>query len=129
MSWKKFPSQGLTSLSNTATLTDVWVPRWSNTFGTDILPTETPVLLSGLPQDDKENLLEDDEEENVYVFFVDGVFLDKKNKKVILFLLSLRIKGSDDATSGKIFLTPEMVNAQFNIPDIYEARERHFKEE
>ena len=59
MTWKKFPSQGLTSLSNTATLTDVWVPRWSNTFGTDILPTDTPVLLTGLPEDDKKNLLED----------------------------------------------------------------------
>ena len=28
MSWRKFPSQGLTSLSNTPTLTNVWVPRW-----------------------------------------------------------------------------------------------------
>jgi hypothetical protein len=59
MTWKKFPSQGLTTLSNTPTLTDVWVPRWSNTFGTDILPIETPPLLAGLPEDDKENLLED----------------------------------------------------------------------
>jgi hypothetical protein len=59
MTWKKFPSQGLTTLSNTPTLTDVWVPRWSNTFGTDILPIETPPLLAGLPEDDKENLLEE----------------------------------------------------------------------
>lgn len=28
MGWKKFPSQGLTSLANTPTLTSVWVPRW-----------------------------------------------------------------------------------------------------
>jgi hypothetical protein len=28
MTWKKFPSQGLTSLSLTPTLTNVWVPRW-----------------------------------------------------------------------------------------------------
>ena len=29
MGWKKFPSQGLTSLANIPTLTNVWVPRWS----------------------------------------------------------------------------------------------------
>ena len=59
MSWKKFPSQGLISLSNTPTLTDVWVPRWSNAFGTDLMPDETPPLLAGLPEDDKENLLDE----------------------------------------------------------------------
>ena len=60
MSWKKFPSQGLISLSNTPTLTDVWVPRWSNTlFSNDLLPEETPNLLTGLPAEDKANLLDD----------------------------------------------------------------------
>lgn len=59
MGWKKFPSQGLLSLSNTLTLTDVWVPRWSNTFGQDVLPIETPPLLTGLPEDDKEYLLDE----------------------------------------------------------------------
>lgn len=59
MLWKKFPSQGLLSLSNTPTLTDVWVPRWSDTFGSDLMPFETPDLLSGLPADDKENLIDD----------------------------------------------------------------------
>lgn len=59
MSWKKFPSQGLTSLSNTPTLTDVWVPRWSNVFGTELLPLETPPLLANLPEDDKDNLFEE----------------------------------------------------------------------
>lgn len=59
MSWKKFPSQSLTSLSSIFTLTDIWVPRWSNTFGNDIMTIETPDLLSSLPDDDKENLLED----------------------------------------------------------------------
>jgi hypothetical protein len=58
MSWKKFPSQGLISLSNTPTLTDVWVPRWSNEFGIDILPIETPAILSGIPEDDKPNILD-----------------------------------------------------------------------
>lgn len=55
-SWKKFPSQGLQSLANTPTLTDVWIPRWTNTFGTDLLPLETPPLLTGLPEDDKQDL-------------------------------------------------------------------------
>lgn len=60
MSWKKFPSQGLISLSNTPTLTDVWVPRWSNTlFSNDLLPDEAPDLLAGLPVEDKNNLLDD----------------------------------------------------------------------
>ena len=56
MSWKKFPSQALQSLANTPTLTDVWVPRWTNTFGTDIMPLQTPPLLTGLPVDDKQDL-------------------------------------------------------------------------
>lgn len=60
MSWKKFPSQGLISLSNTPTLTDVWVPRWSNTlFSNDLLPDETPNLLTGLSIEDKNSLLDD----------------------------------------------------------------------
>ncbi len=60
MSWKKFPSQGLISLSNTPTLTDVWVPRWSNSlFSNDLIPVEAPPLLEGLPIDDKENLLDE----------------------------------------------------------------------
>lgn len=60
MSWKKFPSQGLISLSNTPTLTDVWVPRWSNTlFSNDLLPDEAPNLLTGLSIEDKNSLLDD----------------------------------------------------------------------
>lgn len=99
MTWKKFPSQGLTSLStNAATLTDVWVPRWSNdVFGKDILPDETPTLLTGLPLDDKEDLLDDEADEQ--------------------------------SGNLKIFLTPEMVNAQFNLPGIFETREKNAKEE
>ena len=95
MGWKKFPSQGLTSLSNTPTLTDVWVPRWSNTFGTDIIPIETPPLLSGLPLDDKECLPDENESQ------VD-----------------------EPIRSKKISLTSDMVNVQFNLPDIFEAREK-----
>lgn len=60
MPWKKFASQALQSLANTATLTDVWVPRWTNTFGSDIMPLDTPPLLTGLPLDDKQDLGIDD---------------------------------------------------------------------
>ena len=57
MSWKKFPSQSLISLSITPTITDVWVPRWSTSFEENIVPLETPNLLSGLPEDDKHNMI------------------------------------------------------------------------
>jgi hypothetical protein len=59
MNWKKFPVQSLVSLSNTPTLSEVWVPRLTNIFCNDVLSTETPQLLDGLPADDKENLLDD----------------------------------------------------------------------
>jgi len=59
MSWKKFPSQGLTSLANTPTLTNVWVPRWDDTFSNELLPTAVPPLFDGLPPDDAENLVEE----------------------------------------------------------------------
>ncbi|XP_061186055.1 cilia- and flagella-associated protein 221-like [Saccostrea echinata] len=63
MGWKKFPSQGLTSLANTPTLTSVWVPRWDDQFGSDLLPEEVPVLLDQLPEDDRQNI-EEEENEN-----------------------------------------------------------------
>lgn len=61
MSWKKFPSQGLTSLSNTPTLTNVWVPRWDDTFSKDLLPLSAPPLFDGLPADETGVLLEGSE--------------------------------------------------------------------
>ncbi|XP_076466697.1 LOW QUALITY PROTEIN: cilia- and flagella-associated protein 221-like [Babylonia areolata] len=59
MSWKKFPSQGLTSLANIPTLTNVWVPRWDDNFSTELLPTTVPHLFDGLPADDADNLVEE----------------------------------------------------------------------
>lgn len=71
MSWKKFASQGLQSLANTPTLTDVWVPRWTNTFGVDVLPLDTPPLLAGLPLDDKQDLNTDvDSASSTYALFL-----------------------------------------------------------
>ncbi|KAF6023804.1 CFAP221 [Bugula neritina] len=52
MTWKKFPSQGLTSLSNVPTLSNVWVPRWNDPFSDDLLPLEVPSLQSGLAEED-----------------------------------------------------------------------------
>lgn len=62
MSWRKFPSQGLTSLSNTPTLTNVWVPRWDNCFSTDLLPLDVPPLFDQLDPEDAENCVEDEPE-------------------------------------------------------------------
>ena len=62
MTWKKFPSQGLVTLSSMPTLSDVWVPRLSSRFSEDIMPLELPELLEELPADDKKCLaLEDDD--------------------------------------------------------------------
>ncbi|CAL1538786.1 unnamed protein product [Lymnaea stagnalis] len=60
MNWKKFPSPGLTSLSNTVTLTNVWVPRWDECFNKDLMPTDTPLLQTQLEANDAENCVEDD---------------------------------------------------------------------
>ncbi|XP_033097701.1 cilia- and flagella-associated protein 221-like [Anneissia japonica] len=89
MQWKKFPSQGLVSLANTPTLTNVWVPRWTDPFSTELLPLSVPPLLDGLPEDDQENILtekidEDDDEIEV---------------------------------ENTIMLTPDMVSAEFSLID------------
>jgi hypothetical protein len=34
-----------------------------------------------------------------------------------------------ESNREQIYLTPEMVNAQFNVPDIFELREKTIKEE
>lgn len=52
MTWRKFPSQGLTSLSSTPTLTSVWVPRWTDPFSRDLLPKDTPPILDRLQPED-----------------------------------------------------------------------------
>ncbi|XP_060070730.1 cilia- and flagella-associated protein 221-like [Ylistrum balloti] len=64
MAWKKFPSQGLTSLTNTPTLTNVWVPRWDDPFGGEMLPASVPSVLDSLPEDDKKNIEEEDTEDD-----------------------------------------------------------------
>lgn len=88
MQWKKFPSQGLTSLSNTPTLTNVWVPRWNDPFVGELLPEEGPALFDSLSEEDKENIVDEEDEE-------DG--------------------GTTSRVS--VSLTPEMVNVQFTMID------------
>lgn len=87
MTWKKFPSQGLTSLSNTPTLTNVWVPRWDDPFGSELLPEDVPPLLESLPAEDKENIVEGEEEEG------------------------------RTTSRMAVALTPDMVNAMFQMID------------
>ena len=88
MTWKKFPSQGLTSLSNTPTLTNVWVPRWDDQFDDDLLPRDVPDLLDSLPEDDRQNIVDEEEEEG-------------------------RTTSRQEVT-----LSPEMVTAQFSMIDM-----------
>ena len=61
MGWKRFPSQGLTSLGYTPTLTNVWVPRWNDVFEQDMLPNELPVLQQRLAEDDREQIASSDD--------------------------------------------------------------------
>ncbi|EDO48935.1 predicted protein, partial [Nematostella vectensis] len=58
MTWKRFPSQSLVSLANNPTLSSVWLPRWTDPFSEDLLPTDVPPLLDFLPEEDE---LSDDE--------------------------------------------------------------------
>ncbi|XP_072017653.1 cilia- and flagella-associated protein 221-like [Amphiura filiformis] len=91
MQWKKFPSQGLISLANTPTLTNVWVPRWTDPFNAALLPCDFPPLLDGLPEEDKQNVAavnSDDEEE------------EETNKLA--------------EAADSLALTPDMVNAEFH---------------
>lgn len=88
MMWKKFPSQGLTSLSNTPTLTNVWVPRWDDPFGSELLPVDTPTLMDSLTEEELENIVDEDEDCEA------------------------------PPTAREVMtLTPEMVNAQFSLVD------------
>ncbi|XP_013411374.1 cilia- and flagella-associated protein 221 [Lingula anatina] len=102
MTWKKFPSQGLTSLANTPTLTNVWVPRWTDPFSNDMLPEEVPPLFDGLAEEDKEHIMDEEDQ------------------------------GDDDHTKiDPIQLTPEMVNAQFSLIDpsqVPEEKDKHASE-
>ncbi|KAK2149919.1 hypothetical protein LSH36_431g01010 [Paralvinella palmiformis] len=60
MIWKKFPSKSLIALSNTPTVSGVWVPRWEDPFGNELLPEDVPELFTGLTEDDEDNIVEDE---------------------------------------------------------------------
>ncbi|XP_078085295.1 cilia- and flagella-associated protein 221 [Mustelus asterias] len=54
MTWKKFPSSALLSLSNTDFLTATWRPRWYDPFSSDLLPVDAPLHVDCLSNEDKE---------------------------------------------------------------------------
>lgn len=58
MSWKKFPSPSIASLSGTPSFANVWVPRWKDPFSEDLLPFDVPPLFDSLPEDDKMGISE-----------------------------------------------------------------------
>ncbi|CAK8672316.1 unnamed protein product [Clavelina lepadiformis] len=64
MSWKKFSSHGLGALAQAQTLTDVWLPRWSDCFSQGMIPLNTPQLLQEFPKNDEINLLDDEESQS-----------------------------------------------------------------
>ncbi|XP_051766641.1 LOW QUALITY PROTEIN: cilia- and flagella-associated protein 221 [Ctenopharyngodon idella] len=49
MTWKKFPSMALSTLSNISTLRSDCAPRMSDPFSIVLLPVEAPPALQGLP--------------------------------------------------------------------------------
>ncbi|CAH3130560.1 unnamed protein product [Pocillopora meandrina] len=83
MTWKRFPCQPLVSMAANPTISNVWIPRWTDPFSEDLLPTEVPSLLQGLPDDD---VMSDDEAEE---------------------------EGADPGFQEIPIPTPEMVCAQF----------------
>lgn len=53
MTWKKFASPSIASLTGTPTLTNVWVPRWKDPFSQELLPYNVPVLFDSIAEDDR----------------------------------------------------------------------------
>ncbi|KAJ8415251.1 hypothetical protein AAFF_G00009490 [Aldrovandia affinis] len=58
MTWKKFQSAALSSLSSPPTLTGSWTPRMSDPFNGDLLPDSAHPALDGLPEELKEGLMD-----------------------------------------------------------------------
>ncbi|KAJ7384106.1 hypothetical protein OS493_023430 [Desmophyllum pertusum] len=83
MTWKRFPCQPLVSMAANPTISNVWIPRWTDPFSKDLLPTDVPSLLHGLPEED---VMSDDE-------------MDEE--------------GADPGFKEIPVPTPEMVRAQF----------------
>ncbi|XP_018587849.1 cilia- and flagella-associated protein 221 isoform X2 [Scleropages formosus] len=67
MTWKKFQSPVLSTLSTTSTLTKLLVPRMSDPFNDDLLPASAPPALNCLPVELKEDLLDGPELRPYYV--------------------------------------------------------------
>ncbi|XP_029201287.2 LOW QUALITY PROTEIN: cilia- and flagella-associated protein 221-like [Acropora millepora] len=62
MTWKRFPCQPLVSMAANPTLSTVWIPRWTDPFSKELLPTDVPPLLTGLQDGDAMSEEEMDDE-------------------------------------------------------------------
>ncbi|UJR28234.1 hypothetical protein I4U23_009484 [Adineta vaga] len=60
MTWKSMSSTGLSAVSQISTMSNIWLPRWNDTFSPDILPSSVPPLLHEMPTTDRNQILEDD---------------------------------------------------------------------
>ncbi|MBN3326823.1 PCDP1 protein, partial [Atractosteus spatula] len=67
MTWKKFPSAALNTLSTTPTLTSSWTPRRSDPFSYDLLPVVVPPVLQGLPEELQEDVIDEVSENTVVI--------------------------------------------------------------
>ncbi|XP_015214048.2 cilia- and flagella-associated protein 221 [Lepisosteus oculatus] len=67
MTWKKFPSAALSTLSTTPTLTSSWTPRRSDPFSYDLLPVVVPPVLQGLPEELQEDVIDEVSENTVVI--------------------------------------------------------------
>ncbi|KAJ8350562.1 hypothetical protein SKAU_G00256920 [Synaphobranchus kaupii] len=92
MTWKKFQSAALSSLSSPHTLTSSWTPRMSDPFNEDLLPALAPPALTSLPKELKEDVME----------------------------------GLSESEGGA--LTPEMLRAEFHLPEGARPKEETSKD-
>jgi len=69
MSWKKVSSQGLKAIAQHPTLSDVWLPRWSNNnFSQSMLPDSVPRMSYQLSAEDADHVEEEDPDQNPQQF-------------------------------------------------------------
>ncbi|XP_077176429.1 cilia- and flagella-associated protein 221 [Paroedura picta] len=59
-SWRKFPPVIRSTLPNVPTLNSTLVPFCTDPYNTDMLPKEMPPIVDKLPEQDKENVMDED---------------------------------------------------------------------
>ncbi|KAK0058292.1 cilia- and flagella-associated protein 221-like isoform X1 [Biomphalaria pfeifferi] len=98
MTWKKFPSPGLSTLSNSISLSNIWVPRWDQCFSSDLLPTELPALMTRLESDDADNCVEEHDDKTGQV-----VLLTPEMVEAQFVLIEPKLKESTSTAQEEIF--------------------------